>query len=152
MKEIYTTILKIKYFCLCNESRISASCHIGMSELKCINAIENYDGMTCSELSDRMNLSPSRGSRIIDNLVKKGYLSRRVKDYDRRSTFLYLTDKGKKIKDNINREQRCLEKSLSSKLSIQEIESIRIGLKTLEKFLVYNKKGDQDVRKNISRS
>jgi len=85
-------------------------------------------------------------------MVKKGYLLRKIKDYDRRSTLLCLTEKGKKIKDEINQEQRGFEQKINSELSAQEIESIKIGLKTLEKFLVYNKKGDKDVRKNITRS
>ncbi len=152
MKEIYDIILKIRHFCTCNESKISSSCHIGLAEFKGINAMENNKNVTCTELSERMNLSPSRGSRIIDNLVKKGYLLRKIKDYDRRSTLLCLTEKGKKIKHEINQEQRSFEQKISSELNVQEIESIIIGLKTLEKFLVHNKKGDKDVRKNISRS
>ena len=152
MKEIYDIILKIRHFCTCNESKITSSCHIGLAEFKGINAMENNKKITCTELSERMNLSPSRGSRIIDNLVKKGYLLRKVKDYDRRITLLYLTEKGEKIKDEINHEQRGFEQKINSELSGQEVESIKIGLKTLEKFLVYNKKGDKDVRKNISRS
>ena len=150
MKEIYDTILKIKHFCTCTESKISSSCHIGLAEFKGINAMENHKNITCTELSERMNLSPSRGSRIIDNLVKKGYLLRKIKDCDRRSTLLYLTEKGEKIKNEIHQEQKNFEQKINSKLSAKEIESVKAGLKTLEKILVYNKKEINDVRKNIN--
>jgi DNA-binding MarR family transcriptional regulator len=152
MKEIYDTILKIKHFCICNESKISSSCHIGMAELKGINALGNNENITCTELAKRMDLSLSRGSRIIDNLVKKGYLLRKVKDHDRRFTLLYLTEKGKELKNDIIKEQKAFEENIYSEFTAQEIESIKRGLKLLEKFLVYNKKGDKYVRKNISRS
>jgi DNA-binding MarR family transcriptional regulator len=150
MKEIYDIILKIKHFCVCNESKISSSCHIGMAELKGINALGDNEKITCTELAKRMDLSLSRGSRIVDNLVKKGYLLRKVKDYDRRFILLNLTEKGKELKNNINKEQIAFEEDINSELTAQEIESIKKGLKTLEKFLVYNKKGEKYVRKNIS--
>ena len=149
MKEIYTTILKLKYFCVCNESRISFSCQISLAELKGINAMEKNKSITCSALSEKMNLSPSRGSRIIDNLVKKGCLIRKIMDNDRRATLLYLSKKGEKIKNDINREQKTFEQKLRSELSSQEIESIEVGLNILEKFLVNNiKKEIKNVRKN----
>jgi DNA-binding MarR family transcriptional regulator len=140
MKEIYAIILNLKYFCSCNENRISSSCHISSAELRSINAIERHKSITCSELAEKIRLSPSRISRITDNLAKKGYLSRQVKDYDRRTTLLYLTKKGEKMKDEINREQKNFERLLTSKLSTQEIESIKIGLKKLENILVNNTK------------
>lgn len=148
MKEIYDIILKIKYFCVCNETKISSACHIGMAELKGINALGNNENITCTELAKRMNLSLSRGSRIIDSLVKKGYLLRKAKDHDRRFTLLYLTEKGKELKNDIIKEQKTFEENINTELTAQEIESIKKGLKTLEKFLVYNKKGEKYVRKD----
>jgi DNA-binding MarR family transcriptional regulator len=147
MKEIYDTILKIKYFCACNESKISSSCQIGIAELKGLNAININENITCSEFAKRINLSLSRGSRIIDNLVKKGYFLRKAKTHDRRFTLLYLTEKGKELKNDIIKEQKAFEENIKSELTGQEIESIKKGLKTLEKFLIYNKKGENYARK-----
>ena len=140
MKEIYTTILRLKYFCTCNENKISSSWHISLAELKGINAMESHESVTCSELAEKINLSPSRGSRIIDNLVRKGYLFREIQDQDRRTTLLYLTKRGEKLKYNITREQKAFEDMLTSKLSSQEIESVRKGLATLEKILNQSEK------------
>jgi len=95
-----------------------------------------------------MNLSLSRGSRIIDNLVRKGYLFREIKDQDRRTTLLYLTKRGKKLKYEIKREQKAFEDMLTSKLSSQEIKSIKKGLETLEKVLNQSNKEIRNSRKN----
>lgn len=148
MKEIYNIIFKLKDFCAFNENQISNICNISVAELRGISAINAKENIACTEFSDRLLLSPSRGSRIIDNLVKKGYLLRKIKDCDRRSTLLCLTEKGEKIKNKINQEQTNFVQKISLELSSQEIESVKTGLKALEKFLVYNKKGDKDVRKN----
>lgn len=148
MKEIYDIILRLKDFCASNENQISSICNVSLGELKGINAINTHENITCTELSKRIYLSPSRGSRIIDNLVKKGYLSRKVKDCDRRSILLCLTDKGERIKDEISHEQKIFDKHLHSMLSNQEIVSLKKGLKILDK-IINNKKGDKNVRKNI---
>ncbi len=114
--------------------------------------MENTQSITCSTLSERMNLSPSRSSRIIDSLVKKGYLKRDVDDQDRRLTFLCLTKKGQKIKCDIEKENKKFEQLLTSELSQQEIEAIKSSLNLLEKLLTKNIKGDKHVRKNIGRT
>ena len=139
MNEIYTMIIKLKYFCNCNENRISSFCHISSAELRGISVFGNNQRLTCSELAEKINLSPSRVSRITDNLASKGYLTRQIPEHDRRTTLLCLTKKGVKIKDKINREQEHFEQLLSSKLSAQEIELIKTGLKKLESVLVNNK-------------
>jgi len=148
MQKIYQIILKLKRFCTCNEDKISSSCHISVAELKGISAIEYQESVSCSGLSQKMNLSLSRGSRIIDNLVRKGYLFREIKDQDRRTTLLYLTKRGKKLKYEIKREQKAFEDMLTSKLSSQEIKSIKKGLETLEKVLNQSKKEIRNSRKN----
>ena len=153
MNEIYEIILKLKQFCNCNENRISSFCHINLAELKGINTMEKDREITCSKLAEKMDLSPSRVSRITDNLTKKGYLLRQTKDNDRRSTFLCLTKKGEKIKDEISLEQKNFQELLEAELSVQEIESIKIELKKLEKILLKKtQKGAKNVRKNVNRS
>jgi len=151
MDKIYSTILKLKYFCNCNERNIHLNCHISLAELKGISAIKKDNLITCSQLAEEISLSPSRVSRITDSLVRKGYITRKTKNNDRRSTFLGLTKKGEKIKEKINKEQKNFEQILLSNLSTQEIEVIKKGLKKLEQILVYNTKKElTNARKNIN--
>jgi DNA-binding MarR family transcriptional regulator len=67
--------------------------------LKGIKAIDGEEALTCADFSKRISLSPSRSSRIIDNLVKKKLLLRKTREDDRRSILLYLTEKGWELKD-----------------------------------------------------
>ena len=135
MKDTYELILKLKHFCHCNERKISSYCQINLAELKGIKAMDGEDAITCTDFSKRINLSPSRSSRIIDNLVKKDLLLRKTREDDRRSILLYLTEKGCEIKENIVQEEKRFEQQLAAQLSNEDIEIIKKGLKLLEKVL-----------------
>ena len=135
MKNTYELILKLKHFCQCNERKISTYCKINLAELKGIKAMGGDEAITCSDFSKRINLSPSRSSRIIDNLVKKKLLLRKTREDDRRSILLYLTKKGWELKENIAQEEKKFEQLLAAQLSNKDIEIIKKGLKLLEKVL-----------------
>lgn len=138
MNDIYEQILKLKYFCHCHERRISTYCQISLAELKGLKAMEREEPITCSDFSKKINLSPSRSSRIIDNLVRKGLLLRKIGENDRRSTLLYFTDKGWGLKESIRLEEEKFEQLLTSELGSEDIEIIRKGLKLLEKIMENN--------------
>ena len=53
-------------------------------------------------LAGRMNLSPSRASRVIENMVKKKVLIRDIDCTDRRKCTIELTRSGVEIKERIN--------------------------------------------------
>lgn len=135
MKNTYELILKLKHFCHCNERKISIDCQINLAELKGIKAMGRDEAITCSDFSKRINLSPSRSSRIIDNLVKKKLLLRKTREDDRRSILLYLTKKGWELKENIAQEEKKFEQLLAAQLSDADIEIIKKGLKLLEKVM-----------------
>ncbi len=135
MKNTYELILKLKHFCHCNERKISIDCQINLAELKGIKAMGWDEAITCSDFSKRINLSPSRSSRIIDNLVKKKLLLRKTREDDRRSILLYLTKKGWDLKENIAQEEKKFEQLLAAQLNDADIEIIKKGLKLLEKVM-----------------
>ena len=135
MKNTYELILKLKHFCHCNERKISIYCQINLAELKGIKAMGRDEAITCSDFSKRINLSPSRSSRIIDNMVKKKLLLRKTREDDRRSILLYLTKKGWELKENIVEEEKKFEQLLAAQLSNKDIEIIKKGLKLLEKVM-----------------
>lgn len=135
MKNTYELILKLKHFCHCNERKISTYCQINLAELKGIKAMGRDEAITCSDFSKRINLSPSRSSRIIDNLVKKKLLLRKTREDDRRSILLYLTKKGWELKENIAQEEKKFEQLLAAQLNDADIEIIKKGLKLLEKVM-----------------
>ena len=132
-KSLIDLILKLKRICMEDEEKIRAICNISLAEYKGLTEIGIEEKISCYTLSKKMGLSPSRGSRIIDGLVKKGYLLRRENPKDRRSFVLSLSPKGVKIKKQIEQERSTCEYRIRKNLSLREVELIKEGLELITK-------------------
>lgn len=132
-KSLVDLIIELKKGCMEDEEQIRSLCKISLAEYKGIMEIETTERMTCNALSKKMGLSPSRGSRIIDNLVRKGYLLRMVNPADRRSFVVSLSFKGVKIRKQIKQERNNCEKRIIKIFSGKEVELIKEGLELITK-------------------
>jgi len=86
------------------------------------------ENITCNTLSQKMGLSPSRGSRVIDGLVRKGYFIRSDHPSDRRSYFISLSNDGLKIRRQIYQEKKRYEARINERFSKDELEQIKDAL------------------------
>ena len=100
-KNLVDLIIELKKGCMEDEKQIRTLCNVSLAEYKGIMEIETTERITCNVLSEKMGLSVSRGSRIIDSLVRKRYLLRMTNPEDRRSFVLSLSSKGAEIKKKI---------------------------------------------------
>ena len=132
-KSIIDLIIELKKGCMEDEEHIRTICNISFAEYKGIMGIDLEESITCNALSQKMGLSPSRGSRIIDNLVRKGYLLRMVNPADRRSFVVSLSFKGAKIRKQIKQERNNCEKRIIKSFSEKEVELIKEGLELITK-------------------
>jgi len=137
-KSIVDLILQLKRGCMNDEEQIRTLCKVSLAEYKGIMVIRAGEKITCNIISKKMGLSPSRGSRIIDNLVKKGYLLRMVKPGDRRSFVISLSSQGVKLKNQIEQERKNCERRIRKKFSEREVELIKEGLELINK--IFNQK------------
>lgn len=80
------------------------------SQCYCLLEIFKADGLTMNELSDKMNLNTSTMTRVVDKLVRDGYITRSRDEEDRRIVFVRLTAKGEesavKLNESINEYYR----------------------------------------------
>jgi DNA-binding MarR family transcriptional regulator len=132
-KSIIDLIIELKKGCMEDEEQIRTICNISLAEYKGIMGIDIEERMTCNALAKKMGLSPSRGSRIIDNLVRKGYLLRMVNPADRRSFVVSLSFKGAKIRKQIKQERNNCEKRIIKSFSEKEVGLIKEGLELITK-------------------
>ena len=132
-KSLVDLIIELKKRCMEDEQQIRTLCHVSLAEYKAVMEINVTERITCNVLSKKMGLSPSRGSRIIDGLVRKKYLVRITNSKDRRSFILSLSPKGTKIKEQIERERNNCERRIREKLSTEELELIKQGLELFVK-------------------
>ena len=137
-KNIVDLIIELKKGCMKDEKQIRTLCNISLAEYQGIMKINTTERITCNILSQKMGLSPSRGSRIIDGLVRKGYLLRTTNPEDRRSFVLSLSSKGIKIRKQIEQERNNCEYRIRKNLSVREVKLIKEGLELIAK--VFNQK------------
>jgi MarR family transcriptional regulator, organic hydroperoxide resistance regulator len=91
--------------------------------------------MKISDLSEKLGLSNSTVSGVLDRLEKQGLVERTRSEEDRRVVHVNLTPEFRK-----NAEQRFKDvernfEEVVSKASTEELERILIGLETLKKLL-----------------
>ena len=73
------------------------------AEFKCLRQFGSKESLNNTQISKRMNLSPSRLTRIIDGLVQKGYMQREIDPNDRRNMIVTLSRRGKIFTNKLNR-------------------------------------------------
>lgn len=137
-KNLVDLIIELKKGCMEDEKQIRTLCNVSLAEYKAIMEIKTTERITCNVLSKKMDLSISRGSRIIDSLVRKGCLLRMENPEDRRSFVLSLSSKGAKIREQIEQERNNCEYRIRKNLSAREVELIKKGLELITK--VFNQK------------
>jgi DNA-binding MarR family transcriptional regulator len=70
-----------------------------------------------NELAKVLNVSHSRVTRIMDNLVRKKLVTRKPSEEDRRCWFAIITEKGKKLAENsqqtiVDHQKKIIKRSL----------------------------------------
>lgn len=121
-------IYRLKASCIAGESRIMEETGLSLAEYNGIAAIAPRESISGNALSQKMGLSPSRASRVIDKMVKNGYLVRENDASDRRKCFISLAKKGQDIKKKIDRLKTNCEQRIRARLSDQEISTLSTSL------------------------
>jgi DNA-binding MarR family transcriptional regulator len=116
---IIDLVLSLKQSCLKKEESIRKENKLSPAEYRAINAFGYKDKLGSRELSQKMDLSISRGSRVVDLLLAKKFINLSVSEKDRRCQTLSLTQKGidlKKKVDNVFSEcESYMTKNISGK-------------------------------------
>ena len=101
------------------------------AEFKALLCLEIDEEISCQDLSVRMHLSVSRGSRVIEGLFKKGYLERTDNPTDRRCKNVWLTDSGVLIRKRIETQTKAYEEKLTADIPPYKLKNIKAELKNL---------------------
>lgn len=96
------------------ESKIRMKLGLSEAEFNGILCIGESEKMTCQEFSKRMNLSVSRGSRVVERLCAKQYIERVDCDADRRCKHVWLTEEGKRIRRMVEEDIQDFEDTLTA--------------------------------------
>ena len=135
-ENIFHLIVKLKLNKALNQEHIRMICNLSIAEYRGIMAQKNGEEMSCQEIAKAMDLSPSRSSRVIDNLVRKGYFIRKTNRNDRRSVAVTLSTKGNEVKEKIKQNRDQLERDLRENFSVEELDMIKSSLRMLLEYFL----------------
>jgi len=88
--------------CQEKENRQAEAHNLLEAEFKCFRMMSSEESLNNRELAKKMKLSPGRVTRIMDGLVDKGYMERKIDKDDRRNMIITLSRKGKILSHKIN--------------------------------------------------
>ena len=120
---IIDLVIALKHSCMMKENSIREEFTLSPAEYRGILSINPGEIVKGSELSEKMGLSVSRGSRVIEKLTQKGYLKRTGDSNDRRCLTIALAEKGQKVKSKIDKMLEQCENELQSKIPKSEMKS-----------------------------
>ena len=79
-----------------------AELDVSITHMKTLHVLaDGGSDLSVKELSDRLGLSLPGASRIVDALMRRGWLERREDPDDRRMKRVRITDEGRKVLDRI---------------------------------------------------
>lgn len=122
-------IIRLKAKCVENETRIMRESNLSPSELHGLEHLNPGEVVSGKNFSDRMRLSPSRASRVVEKMVQKGFIVRHDDPNDRRKSEIFLSAKGERIKKKIEMMRGECEKKVRKKMTDQEFEHFTLGMK-----------------------
>jgi len=88
-------------------------------------------GATAGDLVRGLGVSKQAASQLIDTLVLRGYLERRVNPDDRRRMTIELTDRGEAAAAAVREGVEAVDDELARLLSGQELAGLVAGLQAL---------------------
>lgn len=97
-----------------------------------IGTLSRYGEMKVSDLSDRLGLSNSTVSGIIDRLENQGFVERTRSAEDRRVVYVNVTDMCKKNFKEQHEDINKMFQDMLNKATPEELDIIYKGLNTLE--------------------
>ena len=132
---ILDLIQGLKKKCTIKDEDFLQKNELSQAEYNMFLCLKNCKHFNSYSVADKMELSLSRVSRIIDKMVSKGYLTRTTNKVDRRAIDIKMTSKGEENMRAIISYREQSNQHLLSHLSPEETQEIKTSLKKLTSIL-----------------
>jgi DNA-binding MarR family transcriptional regulator len=129
-KRLVDRILELKSRCRFEEE-ICAECDLSLPEVRCVGALQPSEQLSAGDLAGRLDLSPSRASRVITAVRERGLVVESLDPRDRRAVTISLTPEGEKMRRLIDRKRDECEKRLLAGFRDTDVLAVRQGLDML---------------------
>ncbi|MEJ2662556.1 MAG: MarR family winged helix-turn-helix transcriptional regulator [Spirochaetia bacterium] len=126
-KRLVDTIIELKSLCHI-EDTIGEEFRLTPREVNLMCTLPMEGSLCTGKIADLAGLSPSRTSRLVFSLMKKGYLDYSQDQKDRRYLQIRLSARGSKCRDRLEAEKNDCEQKLVSFLSQQQADKVKESL------------------------
>jgi DNA-binding MarR family transcriptional regulator len=121
--------------CLYRDEKIRGETDLSPSEYRAITLLNEDEQLSASLFAEKLELSPSRSSRVITKMEADGYISVEKNAIDKRSIFITLTELGAEIRGQILSNKESCNSKLEELLNEDEQNLIVENIKKLLKVL-----------------
>jgi DNA-binding MarR family transcriptional regulator len=90
--------------------------------------LAKQEGLTHSEIAEKLRISPSAATKVIKRLEKLNYLQRQPDPVDERLSRVYLKDEARAVIDQIHAAFRKIDRVMVAGISPEEQEQLRVLL------------------------
>ncbi len=122
---ILDLIFELQKKCTIKSDEFIHKLDISQAEYNMFICLKNCNHFNSYSVAEKMSLSLSRVSRIIDKMVNKNYLTRTINKVDRRAIDIKITSKGKAILNEIITFTIEREEHIVKQLNESEIAEIK---------------------------
>lgn len=125
--------------CQEKEVRLATVHNLTQAEFRCLRLFGTDESVNNKAIAERMNLSPSRLTRIIDGLVEKEYIIREIDPNDRRNMRVMLSRRGRHLVNQLNKAYVQIHNEILEDIDTSQHEPLITAmqhlLEALEKWL-----------------
>ena len=114
-----------------NYSRLAMERGLTESEFKCLRLMGFEKGLSNKKIAERMSLSQSRLTRIIDGLCEKGYMTREANPKDFRALNLTLSRKANSFVKKLDKNNIVLHYTILNNTSIPQQKALIAAMEKL---------------------
>lgn len=104
---------------------------INATEFSVMEFLYSKGEKSIQEIRDRILLASGSATYVVDNLEKKGYITRNVSQKDKRVTYIRLTEEGMKLMDEIFPIHKKNTKRVFEKINEKELVILKEILKKI---------------------
>lgn len=110
---------------------------------KILDYLKNHDGCVQKEIARGCHIEPASITVILKGMESKGYIERKMLGGDRRSLYVFLTDKGKQYVEYLNEKFDKVESAALKNFSDDEKEQFNDLLMRVYENMIDNDKEDK---------
>jgi DNA-binding MarR family transcriptional regulator len=132
----------IRLFGLLEQTVTPCGFQLSVSQVYALQEVENST-LILGELADRLHLERSSVSRLIDGLVKGGFVRREINEQNRREMLISLTEKGERTIEQVRQQSIRFYQNVLQHMTKDDQQLFREGLHKFTDALLKNK-GKQD--------